>query len=38
MMATFAELKTYVEKIIQDTSLNSMIGAYMNQGILEIAG
>lgn len=37
-MATFAELKTYVEKIIQDTSLNSMIGAYMNQGILEIAG
>lgn len=37
-MATFAELKTYVEKIIQDSSLNSMIGTYINQGIIEIAG
>lgn len=37
-MATFAELQIYVEKIIQDTSLNSMIGTYLNQGVMEIAG
>ena len=37
-MATFAELRTYVEQIIQDTSLNSMIGTYLNQGVIEIAG
>lgn len=37
-MATFEELRTYVDVIIQDESLSQLAGAYLNQGVLEIAG
>lgn len=37
-MPTFAELISRTDALVQDTSLTSLIGAFINQGVYEIAG
>lgn len=37
-MATFAELKDRADTLIQDSSLTSSLGDFINQGVSEIAG